>query len=56
MMDESNDKADKSSIILVRTLDPVIDDIGTNISTAVQCTEVPLAKYDLDFSEAVAFM
>ena len=67
MMDESNDKTDKSCIILVRTIDSGIGDIHTrfldmpivNIGTAsnpFSVMKASLEKHGLDFSKAIAFM
>lgn len=67
MMDESNDKTDKSCIILSRFLDPQIGEVRTrfldmlvvNIGTAanfIQALNESLAKNGLGFSNAVAFM
>ena len=67
MMDESNDKTDKSCIILSRFLDPQIGEVRTrfldmpvvNIGTAAnlfQALNESLAKNGLGFSNAVAFM
>ena len=67
MMDESNDKSDKSCIILSTFLDPKIGEVRTrfvgmpvvNIGTAANLFEAlneSLAKYGLGFSNAVAFM
>ena len=67
MMDESNDKTDKSCIILVRVFDSESEDarthfldmpivnIGTasNLFTAVKSS---LSKHDLDFANTLAFM
>ena len=61
MIDESNDKTDKSCIILVRVLDPEIGDIYThfvdmplvNVGTARNLFDTlkdSLAKLGLDFS------
>ena len=67
MMDESNDKTDKSCIILVRTVDGQCGEVRTrfldmpvvNISTAenlFHALKDSLAKHGLDFSKAMAFM
>lgn len=67
LMDESNDKVDKSSIILVKVLDPEVGDVKirfldmpvVNIGTAqnlFKALKESLAKYGLDFSKAIAFM
>ena len=67
MMDESNDKTDKSCIILIRVLDTEKGDICTrfldmpvvNIGTAENlfvALKTSLEKNGLDFSKAVAFM
>lgn len=67
LMDESNDKVDKSSIILVKVLDPEVGDVKTrfldmpvvNIGTArnlFRALKESLTKYSLDFSNAMAFM
>lgn len=67
MMDESNDKTDKSCIILVRVFDPVLCDIRTrfldmpvvNVGTArnlFDALKLSLTEKGLDFSKAVAFM
>ena len=67
MLDESNDKIDKSCIILVRVLDPEVGNVCTrfldmpvvNIGTAqnIFCAlKESLVKYNLDFTKAMAFM
>ena len=67
MLDESNDKIDKSCIILVRLLDPELGNVCTrfldmpvvNIGTAqniFHALKESLAKFGLDFSKAVSFM
>ena len=67
MMDESNDKTDKSCIILVRVLDPILGDIRTrfldmpivNIGTAAnlfRALKSSLESQGLDFSKAISFM
>lgn len=67
MIDESNDKEDKSCIILVRVLDPLVGNVKTrfldmpvvNIGTAANifsALKESLGKYDLDFSKAMSFM
>ena len=67
MMDESNDKTDKSCIILVRVFDPELRDVRTrfldmpvvNIGTARNLFEAlksSLTQKGMDFSKAVAFM
>ena len=67
MMDESNDKTDKSCIILVRTVDGQCGEVRTrfldmpvvNIGTAenlFHALKGSLAKHGLDFSKAMAFM
>ena len=67
LMDESNDKVDKSSIILVRVFDNAVGDVRTrfldmpvvNIGTApnlFRAVKDSLEKHGLDFSKAVAFM
>ena len=67
LMDESNDKTDKSCIILVRVLDPVVGECRTwfldmpvvNIGTAdnlFQALKSSLEKHGLSFEKAVAFM
>ena len=67
MIDESNDKEDKSCIILVRVLDAEVGNIKTrfldmpivNIGTAsniFSALKASLEKYGLDFSKAMAFM
>ena len=67
MMDESNDKTDKSCIILVRCLDPSEEMVRTffldmpivNIGTAPNlfaALKSSLAKHGLDFSNSLAFM
>ena len=66
-MDESNDKIDKSCIILVKVLDPEVGDVKTqfldmpvvNIGTSqnlFRALKESLEKYGLDFSNAIAFM
>ena len=66
-MDESNDKIDKSCIILVRVLDSQLGEVctrfldmpvvnignATNLFTALKSS---LSKHGLDFSKSVAFM
>lgn len=60
LMDESNDKVDKLSIILVKVLDPEVGDVKirfldmpvVNIGTAqnlFKALKESLAKYGLDF-------
>ena len=65
MLDESNDKIDKSCIILVRVLDPEVGNVCTrffdtpvvNIGTNIFCAlKESLVKYNLDFTKAMAFM
>ena len=67
MMDESNDKTDKSCIILARVFDPELRDVRTrfvdmpvvNIGTACNLFEAlksSLTQKGMDFSKAVAFM
>ncbi len=67
MMDESNDKTDKSCIILVRGFDSTVGDVCTrfvdmpvvNIGTAQNLFEAlkeSLSKHGLDFSNCLAFM
>ena len=67
MMDESNDKTDKSCIILVRVLDPAVGDVRTrfldmpvvNIGTAKNlftALKSSLSAKGFDFSNVVAFM
>jgi hypothetical protein len=67
MMDESNDKTNKSCIILVRIFDCAIGDVRTrfldmpavNIGTAsnlFSAVKASLLKHGLDFSKAIAFM
>ena len=67
MMDESNDKTDKSCIILVRVFDPILCDVRTrfldmpvvNIGTArnlFDALKLSLAQKGFDFSNTVAFM
>lgn len=67
LMDESNDKNDKSCIILVRVLDSNVGDVRArfldmpivNIGTApnlFRALKESLEKHGLDFSKAVAFM
>ena len=67
LMDESNDKQDKSCIILVRVLDAVLGNVKTrfldmpvvNIGTAenlFSALKESLSKYNLDFSKAIVFM
>ena len=67
MMDESNDKMDKSCIILVRILDPIVGDIRTrfldmpivNIGTArnlFDALKLSLTNKGLDFSKCIFFM
>lgn len=67
MMDESNDKTDKSCIILIRKLDFDVGDVRTrfldmpivNIGTAVNlfdALKLSLTKKGLDFEKCVAFM
>ncbi len=64
---ESNDKEDKSCIILARVLDDIAGNVKTrfldmpivNIGTAenIFCAlKVILHKYNLDFSKAIGFM
>ena len=66
LMDESNDKTDKSCIILVRVLDPVIGEVRTrfldmpvvNIGTAnnlFRGLKSSLEKHGLSFEKAVSF-
>ena len=66
-MDESNDKVDKSNIILIKVLDPEVGDIHTrfldmpvansgNAQNLFQALKESLNKPGLDFSAAVAFM
>lgn len=67
MMDESNDKTNKSCIILVKVLDTNLGDVRTrfldmpvvNIGTAENlfiALKTSLSKNGLDFSKAMAFM
>ena len=67
MMDESNDKTDKSCIVLVRVLDPAVGDVRTrfidmpvvNIGTAqnlFSALKLSLSNKGFDFSNVVAFM
>ena len=67
LMDESNDKQDKSCIILVRVLDAELGNVTTrflnmpvvNIGMAenlFSALKESLSKYNLDFSKAIAFM
>ena len=67
LMDESNDKTDKSCIILVRVLDRETADVHThfvdmpvvNIGTArnlFHALSESLSKLGLDFSQAISFM
>ena len=67
MMDESNDKIDKSCIILVRVFESGLGDTCTrfldmpivNIGTAqnlFDTLKLSLSKNGLDFSKAVAFI
>ena len=67
MIDESNDKRNKSCIILVRVLDPDIGDIRTrfldmpivNVGTAnnlFSALKLSLGQFGIDFSKALAFM
>lgn len=67
MMDESNDKTDKSCIILVRVFDSNVGDIQTrfldmpvvNVGSArnlFDALKLSLSKNDLDFSKCLAFM
>ena len=67
LIDESNDKVDKSCIILVRYLDPEIGSISTkfldmpvvNVGSAqniFSALRESLQQHGLDFSKAVAFM
>jgi len=67
MLDKSNDKIDKSCIILVRLLDPELGNVFTrfldmpvvNIGTAhniFHALKESLAKFCLDFTKAVSFM
>ena len=67
LMDESNDKQDKSCIILVRVLDAELGNVKTrlldmpvvNIGTAenlFSALKESLSKYNLEYSKAIAFM
>lgn len=67
LMDESNDKVDKSCIILVRVLDSAVGDVKTrfldmpvvnvgNAPNLFRALKDSLEKHGLDFSKAVAFM
>ena len=64
LMDESNDKTDKSCIILVRALDPQLGDVRTRfldmpIGTAqnlFRALKSSLGKHGLSLSKAVGFM
>ena len=67
LMDELNDKQDKSCIILVRVLDAELRSVKTrvldlpvvNIGTAenlFSAIKESLSKYNLDFSKAITFM
>ena len=67
LMDESNDKVDKSSIILIKVLDPEVGDVKTrfvdmpivNIGTAqnlFKALKESLAKNGLSFSHAISFL
>ena len=66
-MDESNDKTDKSCIILARVYDSSVGDVRTrfldmpivNIGTArnlFDALKLSLSSYNLDFSKCLAFM
>ena len=67
LMDESNNKQDKSCIVLVKVLDAELSNVKTrfldmpvvNIGTAenlFSALKESLSKYNLDFSKAIAFM
>ena len=67
MMDESNDKTDKSCIILVRTLDTKLGEVRSrfldmpivnigNAANLFNALKLSLSKHNLDFSNSVAFM
>ena len=67
LMDESNDKTNKSCIILVRTLDSEIGDVRTrfldmpivnvgNAANLFDALKSSLSKNDSDFTNAVSFM
>ena len=67
LIDESNDKNDKSCIILVRMFDPEVGDVRTrfldmpivNIGSAVNlfsALKSSLAQFGVDFSRAISFM
>ena len=67
LLDESNDKVDKSCIILIRVLDEELGYVKTrfldmpviNIGTAAnifRALKESLQKFNLDFSKAIAFM
>ena len=67
LMDESNDKANKSCIILVRVLDSQIEDVRTrfldmpivNVGTAAnlfQALKMSFQNHGLDFERTVSFM
>ena len=67
MMDESNDKTDKSCIILIRILDHDVGDVRTrfldmpvvNIGTArnlFDALKSSLPEKGLDFEKCIAFM
>lgn len=67
MIDESNDKTDKSCIILVRVFDSCVGDIRTrfldmpivNVGTACNlfdALKLSLSNHGLDFSKCLAFM
>ncbi len=56
-MDESNDKTDKSCIILVRArfLDMPIGNVGT-ASNLFEALKLSFSNHGLDFSKCLAFM
>ena len=67
LMDESNDKANKSCIILVRVLDSEIGDVCTrfldmpivnvgNAANLFQALKLSLQKHGLDFENTISFM
>ena len=64
MIDESNDKEDKSCIILVKVLDAEVGNVKTrfldmpvgNAPNIFSALKASLEKYGLDFSKAMAFM
>ena len=67
MIDESNDKTDKSCIVLVRVLDPEIGDIRSrfldmpvvnfgNADNLFSALKPSLHKFGITFSKAMSFM